>query len=351
MNERETGTRGTYPPRRLRRQSGAALAGRPPLPREARRRLEQAHPERVADMLAAAEQANQVSALPHETPARQAKPQPRGAHPTQGSHTATPRRRSGSRRALNARILAAAAACAILVVFIVHGILNSRSTTVPSANAPATSTTRPTQAAPTPAPMQSLAPVKLSVEGELASDVTSTSVPQQARGTFTTVAGTAPGREGGEPVSYKIDIEDGLPLLADKVAENVHAILNDPRGWGRTFNRTDGTADVRIVLASPTRVDTLCAPLSTRGHSSCRNGTNVVLNAYRWVNGAGMWTQMGLTMTDYHIYMVNHEMGHYLGHGHEQCLTPGGLAPVMKQQSNDGGNNGGCKPNGWPNPR
>ena len=45
------------------------------------------------------------------------------------------------------------------------------------------------------------------------------------------------------------------------------ATLNDPRSWGRgrstSFARTDGDAEMRVLLASPKTVDALCAPLRT----------------------------------------------------------------------------------------
>lgn len=198
--------------------------------------------------------------------------------------------------------------------------------------------------------MTTMEAVPLEVTRQLPADATSSEVPEAAGTSTHVVAGKAAGREGGELVTYRIEIEDGLPLNPQVLAGNVHAILNDPRGWGNNFTRTDGPADVRIVFASPQLVDTLCAPLATHGHSSCRNGTTVALNAMRWVSGAGLWKQSNKTLTDYHIYMINHEVGHFLGHGHVGCPSAGALAPVMKQQSADGGTNGGCIPNGWVTP-
>ena len=54
------------------------------------------------------------------------------------------------------------------------------------------------------------------------------------------------------------------------------------------------------------------------------------------------------TYTDlaaYRTYQVNHEVGHYLGHGHVSCPGSDRAAPVMLQQSMDLGR---CVPNSWP---
>jgi hypothetical protein len=50
-------------------------------------------------------------------------------------------------------------------------------------------------------------------------------------------------------------------------------------------------------------------------------------------------------VAEYHASVINHEMGHFLGFGHQGCAGPGELAPAMMQQSMG---LDGCEPNTWP---
>jgi len=69
-----------------------------------------------------------------------------------------------------------------------------------------------------------------------------------------------------------------------------------------------------------------------------------VLNLARWVTGAPSYAGR---LTEYRQYLVNHEVGHTLGRGHERCPGPGRPAPVMLQQTKG---LAGCARNTWPYP-
>ena len=206
------------------------------------------------------------------------------------------------------------------------------------------SPTTPTTTAPAPAPTRTT-PARPAADR--AAGLVSRSFPQRGTGRLAVVPGrvAAPGK--GRVVRVRVEVEGGLKVDATAFAAFALATLNDRRSWahdGYTFARTDGAADVRLVLASPDTSARLCLPLRTFGKLSCHSGAVTVLTIYRWVNGI---PEYGKDLTGYRHYVVNHEVGHALGHGHLRCPGRGKRAPVMMQQTK-----GllGCTPNGWPYP-
>ncbi len=149
-------------------------------------------------------------------------------------------------------------------------------------------------------------------------------------------------------ISFDLEIEGGIGVDTDQFAAEVDRTLGDTRSWignGRTgFRRVASGGAMHIILASPATVDRLCAPLNTGGYYSCRRGSKVILNVNRWTGATSWWPA---PLKTYRRYLVNHEVGHYLGYGHLSCPGPGRLAPVMQQQTIS---LGGCVANGWPYP-
>ncbi len=156
----------------------------------------------------------------------------------------------------------------------------------------------------------------------------------------------APGK--GRVYRVRVEVESGLDVDGTMFAGFVMATLNDGRSWGHggtmTFARTAGKADIRVVLASPTTSAAMCRPLITKGTLSCANGSTAVLTVYRWIRGTADY---GKDITGYRQYLVNHEVGHVLGHGHQTCPGKGKRAPVMLQQTKG---LKGCAKNPWPFP-
>jgi hypothetical protein len=160
----------------------------------------------------------------------------------------------------------------------------------------------------------------------------------------------------GRVVRYTLEVEGGLGVNTDEFTTTVVSVLTDARGWepvdGVRFvgispdDAKAGTKpDLRILLASPDTTDRLCAPLETRGQVSCHNAGQVVLNLRRWVLGADAY---GTDLTGYRTYLVNHEVGHGIGHAHAYCGGAGKVAPVMMQQTYG---LKGCTAWPWPSPK
>lgn len=167
-------------------------------------------------------------------------------------------------------------------------------------------------------------------------------------GELRVVGGTSGRLSRGEVRRFSVAVEGGLRTEPSEFARTVEAILADPRGWsagGVAFRRVStGAADFRIALASPALTDALCAPLQTNGRFSCASANVAVLNFERWAEGADAY---GEQLARYRTYMVNHEVGHVLGHGHAWCRAAGARAPVMVQQTKGVAP---CRPNPWPLP-
>ncbi len=186
----------------------------------------------------------------------------------------------------------------------------------------------------------------------VASAPTTTTEPSQSgvqpTGEFRVVPGTTAPVGTGRLVTYRVELETGLTLVDAVVAGIVDTTLAEPRSWTAPgdvqLQRVDGEADVVVRLATPPTVDRLCLPLRTNGVFSCHSNGSVNLNVVRWQEGSEEWP---LPMTEYRAYMVNHEFGHVLGHGHVACPGVGAVAPVMMQQTKG---LDGCLANAWPYP-
>lgn len=181
----------------------------------------------------------------------------------------------------------------------------------------------------------------------------------KASGKFDAVPGLAKAPGKGQKYRYRIDVEQGLGLDSGLFAEAVQKTLNDDRSWAHngamTFERiSSGDPDFVITLASPGTTADWCEKSgldTTEDNVSCDSAATdrVMINAYRWAQGASTFGPDKLL--SYRQMLINHEVGHRLGHNHVSCRTPGALAPVMQQQTKTLDLDGiKCRPNPWVHP-
>jgi hypothetical protein len=122
--------------------------------------------------------------------------------------------------------------------------------------------------------------------------------------------------------------------------------LNDARGWSRmgvAFKEVASGGQFTLVLSEASQLPTFSSGCSAE--YSCRAGRFVIINQDRWQGATSSWNNAGGSLRDYRHMVVNHETGHWLGHGHGYCGGQGQSAPVMAQQSIT---LAGCKFNPWP---
>jgi hypothetical protein len=177
------------------------------------------------------------------------------------------------------------------------------------------------------------------------------SVSRTGSGTFATVdTGTPVRGEAGRLEKYRVAVEKGSGQDLAEFAEAVDRTLTDRRGWTaggelRLQRVPQGeSADFTIYLATPATSERMCATggLRTEQYASCRLSGKVIINVARWV---GSVPNYRAPVSVYRDYVINHEVGHELGYGHESCPGPGKPAPVMQQQTYG---LSGCVANGWP---
>nr|MDT0663429.1 DUF3152 domain-containing protein [Micromonospora sp. DSM 115978] len=184
------------------------------------------------------------------------------------------------------------------------------------------------------------------------------SFPSAGSGSFAFVAGQGPvaGR-AGQLRRYRVAVERGSGEDVAEFGAAVERALGDQGGWtagGRLRLRRvpDGAGhDFTVYLATAQTAGQLCAAggvdirIGGRPYTSCRATGKVIINLERWRRSVDHFVEARVPLDTYRDYVINHEVGHELGFGHERCPGRGRPAPVMMQQTLflDG-----CVANPWP---
>lgn len=149
-------------------------------------------------------------------------------------------------------------------------------------------------------------------------------------------------------VTYRVETRGRITTSLATFKRQVLETYRDPRGWrsaGVAFRPVSRGGSFSVVLAEASWVPRFSSACSAEW--SCRVGRYVIINQTRWKHASPAWNAAGLPLRSYRHMVVNHETGHWLGHGHLGCPGPGRLAPVMMQQSKG---RDGCRFNPWPLP-
>lgn len=141
---------------------------------------------------------------------------------------------------------------------------------------------------------------------------------------------------------YKVSIEPRLDVSLLNFRKKISSVLNDPRSWPITFidvSNTNHISDFQIILARDSTIKNIC----NFTFLSCADSiTNIIyINVNRWKYGA---VKSKLNLNDYRTYVINHEVGHILGLGHEKPIK-NKKAPIMNQHTLGIGD---AIPNMWP---
>ena len=146
-------------------------------------------------------------------------------------------------------------------------------------------------------------------------------------------------------ITFDVSTRGSIKADANEFTSLVESTLTDERGWKRAgikFTKVASGGKLHVILASGAEIDKYngCS-----AELSCTVFPLVLINDVRWRKATDSYNSAGLSLNSYRQMVINHEVGHYLGHDHTTACGAGGVAPVMLQQSTG---LRGCTANSWP---
>lgn len=277
------------------------------------------------------------------------RPGPRPADPATARQDRRELRRRQQRR--RRRLAAAIFTCAAVLAAAGMGAWLTDTDEAAIETAPTPTAPTPRAAPATQAPPATEAPPVLSMPGDY---------PDDGPGTFryASTEGQVLG-ESGTLMRFRVAVEDTVDEDPDELAEYVDETLGAEQGWtaggNHRFQRVpaDAAYEFTIHLVTSQTAGRMCgsaglnvlAPSLPEGGVSCYYSGHVVLNLSRWMLSVPHYVDDEVPLDVYRRMVLNHEVGHALGLGHEACPGPGEPAPVMQQQTL---RLDGCEAYEWP---
>ncbi|MEU9717353.1 DUF3152 domain-containing protein [Streptomyces sp. NPDC047976] len=255
-----------------------------------------------------------------------------------GARRSIKARRAERRRRLRRTVLGATALAALSVAAYWLGLERGAATAAKGGPSPAAERAAPAEhRAPPPSPSPSASP---------------SPSPSQTKAPGEFTASSSAGRAQGEgrPRRWRVETENSSGVDPDSAARDVEAILGDRRGWirnpsyGFQLAGRGEPVDFTVKIATPATTDRLCEVVTPEliGETNCQAHHTIVVNLKRWKEGSPKFRG---SPAEYRALIINHEVGHELGRGHETCPRPGAPAPAMMQQIKG---LHGCTSNAWP---
>ncbi len=144
---------------------------------------------------------------------------------------------------------------------------------------------------------------------------------------------------------FRVAVEAEAAPELDVFTQMVDQTLGDARSWiaGKQvrFQRVaeGATYDFTIYLVTRETAHRMCSvsglDIRVDGipYTSCRQVRQVIINLDRWRMSVPDYVNAATPLEMYRQYVINHEVGHELGRGHESCPGEGKLAPTMFRQT------------------
>lgn len=241
-------------------------------------------------------------------------------------------------------MIALVAALPVGVALIVSGVLRAAGDDVAIPEAPIESSAATSQ----PPASQSPPPV-LQKPGDFPKDGPASFVMGKTTGAVSGIAGNLR--------RFRVAVESNVAGELEEFTQVIDQTLADPRSWiGGKRHRFQRVGDgmpynFTVYLVTRQTAYEMCrvngVDIRENGvpYTSCRQVRKVIINLDRWRLSVPEFVDGGVPLRIYREYVINHEVGHELGHGHEICPAPGKPAPTMVRQTLG---LEGCTANPWP---